>query len=433
MVWGCLFLLIAATAHATPSMPTQIALVNIETGVLLHSHESHCIPSNDCVDEGYFACHGRGQCCQGNLCQCNFGYSGNHCEVAIFEKCPNHCSGQGADCIDSKCICNEGFGGEDCRVILSCADQQYCSAHGVCVDGKCFCDTGFHGSDCSLVAQCPDNCSGQGLCNVTTTTCVCFPGYSGASCSVAVSSHCTSDCSGHGVCNPTGTCTCHSGFIGNSCDTAVDLCHCQHGECFFTQAGQPTCQCEDGWRGPQCNIFDPTTTHCVSLNKCSGRGICSVRQNTSRLFGCDCEPGYGERRDCGVVEYSVCESECSGHGICDDLTARCRCAPGWFGEDCSKSRCPSNQDKVCSTQGICRAVSLGGNSTIFECFCDVPFTGSACETRPVELPAACPNECSDHGVCVSDHCDCFEGWTGSACAEASASLNEKSVDVGEFQ
>jgi len=101
---------------------------------------------------------------------------------------------------------------------------------------------------------------------------------------------------------------------------------------------------------------------------------------------------------------AACPNMCSGHGSCgnDDV---CHCYQDWLngdedGGDCSKRSCPygnawvdtpSAQNKAhalaeCSNRGICDRDSG-------DCQCFDGYTGSACRRT------VCPNDCSGHGTC----------------------------------
>ena len=78
----------------------------------------------------------------------------------------------------------------------------------------------------------------------------------------------------------------------------------------------------------------------------------------------------------------------------------CYCWEGWQGADCSERTCPSDaawfdratstdvahQDVECSNMGNC-------DRALGTCDCRPGFQGRACSRL------ACPNDCSQHGVC----------------------------------
>ncbi|EQC29014.1 hypothetical protein SDRG_04104 [Saprolegnia diclina VS20] len=104
--------------------------------------------------------------------------------------------------------------------------------------------------------------------------------------------------------------------------------------------------------------------------------------------------------------------ECSGHGDCTLMSSKCICNAGWgaptdisigAAPDCSRRTCPSGLAwndvptaptvahttlVECSNQGAC-------NRTSGACNCFPGYTGSACDRM------SCPNDCSGHGTCLS--------------------------------
>jgi hypothetical protein len=110
-----------------------------------------------------------------------------------------------------------------------------------------------------------------------------------------------------------------------------------------------------------------------------------------------------------VVPYSTsfCQSNCYGHGICDDID-RCQCyknrngEPLYTGNDCSLLTCPKGVAWLgsvtkandlhpvveCSNMGKC-------NRQTGVCECYYERDGIACER------AMCPNDCNGNGVCYT--------------------------------
>lgn len=100
---------------------------------------------------------------------------------------------------------------------------------------------------------------------------------------------------------------------------------------------------------------------------------------------------------------ACCANSCSDHGYCQTGTCTCSCYSQWTGADCSLRQCPSGRQwvgdatatdslhetlAICSNAGSCNT----GDGT---CDCQAGFEGLACERM------ACPNNCNNHGQCVS--------------------------------
>ena len=78
-------------------------------------------------------------------CQCNDGFGGKRCEVAVCSS--KYCNNSGLCSIKSnndtdqlQCECNDGFEGQRCEIDL--CDSLICG-NGSCDAGKCTCDEGY--------------------------------------------------------------------------------------------------------------------------------------------------------------------------------------------------------------------------------------------------------------------------------------------------
>eukprot|EP00457_Paulinella_chromatophora_P003781 gb/GEZN01003789.1/.p1 GENE.gb/GEZN01003789.1/~~gb/GEZN01003789.1/.p1 ORF type:complete len:595 (+),score=49.24 gb/GEZN01003789.1/:32-1816(+) len=310
--------------------------------------------------------------------------------------------------------------------------------NGYCFEGQCVCLPGYHDEICSDFACDPLDASscgmGRGVCDTDTGKCRCFPGWAGTWCQRA---GCQADCSGHGSCHlgvPSflrqleppalfgpAFCICHTGYLGEYCQEK-----------------------EESVSMPDEVDAELTTTEADCPNACSQIGLC-------RAGRCLC-PGNWTGLDCSVP---VCYLQCSGQGVCQAETGRCRCLDGFFGEGCELRRC---HPPDCNQRGSCDTLTS-------LCHCFAGSYGPGCDWR-------CPERCNfPKGRCVQvlqqDHrnqsdldlntdrilnndlnqsadsnntnetmvgtdddpvrsvvdrlsefkCQCEEGWTGSTCAD----------------
>jgi hypothetical protein len=113
------------------------------------------------------------------------------------------------------------------------------------------------------------------------------------------------------------------------------------------------------------------------------------------------------------LSLAQCQDNCNQNGICTNL-ATCTCFTGYEGSSCSKKMCPlgpsyadaaSTEDRAhafvqCSGQGEC-------NTTSGMCSCRPGYSGYNCQKHK------CPNDCSEHGVCISlkDAARIYDGWS----------------------
>jgi len=116
-----------------------------------------------------------------------------------------------------------------------------------------------------------------------------------------------------------------------------------------------------------------------------------------------------------------CPNACSGHGTCGSKDS-CSCYQNYQGNDCSERTCYFGIAHVDSPKGDLNADGFvsGPLTTVV--------TGS--EVYPWGTTEQFPNtdaneghfymECSNKGICdrKSGECDCFDGYTGTACARA---------------
>jgi len=133
------------------------------------------------------------------------------------------------------------------------------------------------------------------------------------------------------------------------------------------------------------------------LNGCSGRGTCRTDLATPT---CECEPYY-YGPDCSIGSLPFPPPRIRSPYLSANLTNRClETCPGY--------------PLACSGQGICQ-----NNGT---CNCSSQWEGADCSI-PI-CPSSNGINCNDHGFCNDSSspffCQCFEGWSGSACEKGNS-------------
>lgn len=393
-------------------------------------------------------CNNRGTCTNIGQCLCDAGYSGDTCQSF----CPNECSGQGR-CIEGGCLCFAGFGGVDCSV------PGCCSGHGSCdVPGTCVCDEGWGGSECGTKLVCTDPfCSDHGNC--TQGVCMCELGFTGPTCATSTLG-CVPECGPKGKCNISSLqCECQDGFTGEDCTTEIKTCkdHCNNrGLCLNGE-----CMCGMGWAGLTCNrrYFAPggSTANLTSpvdetaIPPIMPGGITAEEMLTKELgdepridlnyrdvpkdqkasmstevLGLARKPHSKQEEELSdqvakaagrlylaATNDALCGTDgtCSGRGVCDTSTGRCRCNDqNFYGDACQKQHCPGffESGSECFGNGVCEDGT---------CICQMGFGttgGNGIETCKDKV---CPVGCGKFGTCGRSGCECQKGWKGETCQD----------------
>jgi len=367
-------------------------------------------------------CYTRGTCDRDTgKCSCRTGWAAPYCEKST---CISTCHSENGKCewIDrlrrqhKRCFCKMGFGGDNCEKDLCPNDC------GGKYRGKC--------------TEIPHNRSNNGANYFKNAKCVCKPGLSGDDCMKA------SGCGGSGHnCGSNGkciadACVCNAGWGGPLCNRAVCLHNCtgpEYGTCGVAPVDprnvngpkERQCICRLGHKGADCSIADPCGDSTGTI--CHGHGHCSSMSEGDGGRHCICNSGFGGEF-CGIKEHRKCPMNrktgelCGGpeRGMCVNKTVVeenclsppcCQCKFGYFGHDCTqKAPCPGNN---CNGKGMCK-------KGLCECF--PGWTGSACD-----VSSTCPmygkNECAGHGECILGVCQCADGWEGYACHKAKGCPN----------
>jgi hypothetical protein len=221
-------------------------------------------------------------------CDCEDGWSGEHCEKSTnkCEENPDLCND--GTCAQTgpgtySCTCSPGYDGVHCDNDIDDCAAGMCGDHGHCVDGiaehTCKCEAGYEGANCEVeIRTCAHNpCANGGTCTDGAVTsgatfqCTCTPQYTGTHCTTDVN-ECTKGICQHGsTCNNVvggHTCTCSQWYSGTNCQDYVNQCKQCHASrtarCTNRwKAGSnpvkaPLCHCKSGYEGSRCATKKPT-------------------------------------------------------------------------------------------------------------------------------------------------------------------------------
>ena len=259
-------------------------------------------------------------------CKCTGKRFGNLCEQCNTidddsknETCNSTCKTNyfGKKC-DNVCFANLKYFNNNsiCNFIRSVGGEcNTCHGHGKCVDGKCKCNKNwYHDRDNNL--ECVKTCKGHPIC------------------------------SGHGTCemitrNP--SCLCDKGWHGPNCNvpcpgmiTMGIPCN-NKGKCNVdVDKRNATCKCNEKFRGKDCRIECPGKTEaCDGYGTCDGNGICH------------CKPSAGGL--CIASLFGAGDGECMGTrkayraGGCSSKTDRESCSiTNSRGDNCCQWKCTRN-------------------------------------------------------------------------------------------
>ncbi|XP_072038814.1 uncharacterized protein [Amphiura filiformis] len=204
-----------------------------------------------------------------------------------------------------------------------------------------------------------------------------------------------------------------------STSLALSICalECVHGD---LREKKCICICEQGWKGPSCDVPIRPTTPEPFMPRCN----LDCGQNgvlNEELCICVCDEGFtGEM----CREPEVCNITCGDYGIRNNDTCSCTCQSGYYGDDCSdtpESLCLAGT--FCKNEGKCSQCLGDGtcypvNETLIEdpgasvkCICSDYFMGDRCQ-YPNCQEIECIHGRVDYSSCT---CICNAGYRGKTC------------------
>ncbi|XP_069390006.1 protein jagged-1b [Paralichthys olivaceus] len=261
------------------------------------------------------------------------------------------------------------------------------------------CDSNYYGPFCNKLCRARDDFFGHFSCDPSGSK-VCIEGWTGPECKEAV---CRQGCHQvHGSCTAPGECKCHYGWKGPLCDQCVTFPGCVYGSC--TEPWQ--CVCDVNWGGLLC---DKDLNYCGTHQPCKNGGTCTNTEPNE--YKCECQDGF-RGRNCDIVEHACLSSPCMNGATCveDQTGFSCICTDSWTGNTCTDAVRQCNRSP-CGRGATCEEAPGG-----YRCLCPPGWTGRTCQldTNECEINI-CVHARSCRNLIGGYLCDCLPGWTGPNC------------------
>lgn len=193
--------------------------------------------------------------------------------------------------------------------------------------------------------------------------------------------------------------------------------------------------------------IDYPCTECMALPGELVSALCS-RNGEYRCGSCFCNAGYvGHQCECNLLEYSSskeldnqCREKftvnnetqlgqpCSDRGEC--LCGQCFCNLNYDGKYCECESCPIYNGRECNGHALFCDCGI--------CHCQPEFTGPTCECSTLKTNCISPdsnmsndtnNECSGHGTCKCNQCECEGSHFGKFCESTAGNETFNSLCV----
>ncbi|KAF3847663.1 hypothetical protein F7725_020691 [Dissostichus mawsoni] len=261
------------------------------------------------------------------------------------------------------------------------------------------CDSNYYGPFCNKFCRARDDFFGHFNCDPSGNK-VCMEGWTGPECKEAV---CRQGChQTHGSCTAPGECKCHYGWKGPLCDQCVTFPGCVYGSC-----SEPwQCACDVNWGGLLC---DKDLNYCGTHQPCKNGGTCTNTEPNE--YHCECQEGF-RGRNCDIVEHACLSSPCVNGATCveDPTGFSCTCTDDWTGHTCAEAVRQCDRSP-CGRGATCQEAPGG-----YKCLCPPGWTGRTCQldTNECEI-SICVHARSCRNLIGGYLCDCLPGWTGPNC------------------
>lgn len=261
------------------------------------------------------------------------------------------------------------------------------------------CDSNYFGPFCNKFCRARDDFFGHFNCDASGSK-VCMEGWTGPECKEAV---CKQGCHQvHGSCSLPGECKCHYGWKGPLCDQCVTFPGCVYGSCV-----EPwQCVCDVNWGGLLC---DKDLNYCGTHQPCKNGGTCTNTEPNE--YQCECQEGF-RGRNCDIVEHACLSSPCVNGATCveNPMGFTCVCTRDWTGHICAEAVRHCDR-RPCGPGATCQEAPGG-----YQCLCPPGWSGRTCQLDTDECESdICVHARSCRNLIGGYLCDCLPGWMGQKC------------------
>ncbi|CAH1226137.1 NOTCH2 [Branchiostoma lanceolatum] len=398
-----------------------------------------------------------GGSCNGGVCRCSPGYTGNTCQTEIDECSGTPCT-NGAHCRDEvngfTCFCTPGWTGVRCEQNINECGSNPCMHGGTCIDGvngySCDCSYGHTGRNCENVPCTSILCLNGGTC--LNGRCRCQPGFQGHLCQLDIDECVLSPCLNNAECVnevPGYSCHCHPGFMGINCEMEIDECAsnpCWRGGTCTDGVDSYNCDCKYGSAGQNCEIAlnndtcywfsADRQTHQVASSTCTDMGghMMDVKEPTEQQWlgnhisnvsewtslRTSSRPTFTYSDGTHASDYLQWTSKgmytpydtCVLLDSTDDFAAMYTSCADHYNYVCERPA-TSHIPNLCHNGG--RALTCFSDPNVF-CSCQPGYTGLNCET---DIDECASDPCLNGGTCLEHtgyfHCVCPNPFTGDLC------------------
>jgi len=202
---------------------------------------------------------------------------------------------------------------------------------------------------------------------------------------VSVYGRCPNDCSKdnevHGDCQKNAKCSCYRNWGGSDCSLKV----CPSFPAFIDQPiGDINGDGKIDMTVNKIPVYMPTGTESRERKAAS-----YVTEAYSIDYGYAREVVIGKQSKRQFWDEAHFPAVCSNKGLCNTVTGKCVCFPGYTGPGCERTECPKdNTGNQCSGHGVCKkafasmeAYTMWDKEKTFKCACDKGYTGPDCSKR----------------------------------------------------